>query len=92
MDINEPIKSFDCYYSLEKLAERAGLTPDGLRNKLYDLRYLDIDDRPLGTALQSNKSCYRFFSEDGHVDGEWLWHRDVLKLIEDPQPAPHNNT
>jgi hypothetical protein len=86
MDMDESIKNLDCYYSLEKLAERAGLTPEGLRNKLFELSYLDTNDRPAGRALQSHKSCYRFYDEDGHVDGEWLWHRDVLELLED---RPH---
>ncbi len=71
MDIDASIMDFDCYYRLEKLAEMAGITSEGLRTKLGDLSYMDKSDRPLEKLLKSKTSDYRFYAEEGHLEGEW---------------------
>ena len=47
---------------------------------------MDKSDRPLEKLLKSKTSDYCFYSEEGHLEGEWLWHRDVLLLFESKTP------
>ncbi len=74
----------DKYVTLDDLATQAGLSVPSLKEKLLQLNLLDAQEVPVGEVLQTPATQYRFFEEEGHLEGEWLLHRDLLDRLQEP--------
>lgn len=76
------------YLSLDQIAERAGLPVPALKVRMLEKHLMDPQEQPLGQALVTATTRYRFYHEkEGRLEGEWLWHRDILKELELEPPG-----
>ena len=71
----------DNYVTIDYLAAQTGLSVPLLKERLLELNLMDRAELPLGQALQSPVSRYRFFEQEGHLEGEWLLHRDLISRL-----------
>ncbi len=72
----------DNYVTLGDLATQAGLSVPSLKEKLLELNLLDAQAVPAGPALQTPATQYHFYEAEGHLEGEWLLHRDLLERLQ----------
>ena len=70
------------YLSLGQIAQQAGLPVSVLKSRMREKHLMDTQEQPLGQALVTAATRYRFYhEEEGRIEGEWLWHRDILKEL-----------